>query len=131
MGKYVARAKLLDKRTHEAQHPGKAKKKTESVPGLNRKRKLPQAPRGLQSSTDPDDVLHDMMAAAATEGGRHWRKKRRTLERKEGERREAALGARTAAQSMETRVSLALGVKLLLSDDSGAAATMGVFLPLS
>jgi len=47
-----------------------------------------------RSATSAEDVEHAMAAAAATEGGKHWKKKKRELEKKEKARVVDAVAAR-------------------------------------
>ena len=81
------------------------------------RRKGPKAtkPTVQSSATDAEDVLHAMTAAAASAGGRQWRKKSRLLDKKEGLRRASASDQRTASMVMAQRAAAAVAEGSLAS----------------
>lgn len=107
MGRQATRQKRLDAQTRLLQHPDLPVPKKEPRVKAGKKRHGPNA-LVQASATNAEDILHEMLAAAAREGGRQWKKRRKVLERKESERRECALKQRTAGISMERKAAFAV-----------------------
>jgi hypothetical protein len=109
MGKRSSHAKRLDKKTAEAQNAGTLPKTRVKQLKHAKKKEKGSAKRALMcSATDSEDIIHDMLAAAATGGGRFWKKKQKQLDKKEGLRRESATAQRAASMTMERRAAMAV-----------------------